>query len=901
MLTRLSGQSRMPPTYHLRSNRHRLLRLAGVLLAASISAIASAQTTPPAPKSVAPLEVELTHSLNSDTLHAGDEILAKLRTDWTDGSCHLTAAAVLHGRVEQADHPANRPDQVAISFHYLCHDEPKQLIWLALLAPEPVDGGHKVLKQALHNSSFGEGGGLGRPGNTIADFAAHSLDMSGRQNPSFPAFTETAKDRKKNRPDTIKTGQVWNLPHLTLAVGAGPEDSTILSSTEQHAKLQPGSLLVLLPASAAVITTASPHAPTPLEVELTRSLNSETLHLGDTVMTKVKGDWTDGTCKLANATVLHATVASLDLAARHTSIALSFHYTCDLTEKTQKLIWLSLLAPEPADDGHRLMRAGFRSPSFGEGGGLGDPGNTQANPVDMSGRQNAVMPLSYQDSDTDRKGPNQIKTGQVWKLSHLKLDVGKGPDSSTVLSSTEKTLHLPIGSILVLLPESAAYKPATPVVAPTAPKPQHPIAVKLPPELAPCRPPSCTTFASPITAPAAPAPVQTIPLDRLGYGRLKAAEMLDLDFGAAVAFLGNDQLLFTFNPHTLVPREPGDRPEDHPHMVRAVLFDRRSGRAERNEEWRVPDTKQYLWVVDGEHVVVHDGDRLRWLGPGLLETQSLALGGPLAWLQMSPDRRHYAVAVIHELHTPKEHAALAQSDAAGPEEQVRVRFLDGRLEREGEEVGSSRALPPVLLSTGRVQLWRTGSDTYYLRETPWATPDKPTDAEAKPTPNPPSGDPPPHTFARTQSSCVPRLRSLTGDLLLEEGCRTSTDDHWIKVFHQDGAPVLETVVHWREFSLLSAESADAGLFTITTAEMNVDHVRNSPFHGADLARETVRLHRAADGRELFCARLRDPLPARQPVALSPAGDELAVIDGDTLLLYATPTPAQSATAQSAQR
>ncbi len=657
-------------------------------------------------------------------------------------------------------------------------------------------------------------------------------------------------------------------------------------------------LVASVPLLAESTASSAPKPAIALQLQLVRSLNSATLHVGDHVMTKVIEDWADGACRLGKATVLEATVVSLDPAAKRTSLALSFHYTCTATEKTQKLVWLSLLAPEPADDGHGLMRAGFRSPSFGESGGLGDPGNTQANHVDMAGRQNAVMPLSYQNSEADKKGPEHIKTGQVWKLSHLRLDVGKGPDDSTIVSSTDKTLHLPVGSTFVLLPEAAAYQAtvATAAITASIPKPERAAAAKLPPELGPCRPPACTTFASPITGPPAPAPVQTIPLEGLGYSRLKAAEMLDLDFGAAVAFLGKDQLLFTFNPHTLVSRDrpdgTQDRPEDQPHMVRAVLFDRRSGRAERTEEWRVPDTKQYLWVVDGEHVVVHDGDRLRWLGPGLLETQSLRLGGPLAWLRMSPDRRHYAVGVVHELHTSREHTALAQSDAAGPEEQVRLRFLNARLDREGEQVGSSRAMPPVLLDSGRVDLWRTGSDIYYLRETPWATADKPSEATLS-TGKSEAGEvtAKPRSFARVESACVPKLRSLAGNLLMEEGCRNLVDDHWIKVFHQDGSPVLQTVVHWREFSLVSAEISEGGLFAITTAEMNVDHVRNSPFHGVDLARETVRLHRGTDGREIFSARLRSPLPTPQPVALSPDGQELAVIDGDRICLYQTVTPA----------
>ena len=185
----------------------------------------------------------------------------------------------------------------------------------------------------------------------------------------------------------------------------------------------------------------------------------------------------------------------------------------------------------------------------------------------------------------------------------------------------------------------------------------------------------------------------------------------------------------------------------------------------------------------------------------------------------------------------------------------------------------------MLLSSGRVDLWRTGSDTYYLRETPWTAAGKLTADK-------------PRSFARIPSACVPKLKSLAGDLLLEEGCRNVDEDHWIKIFHADGSPVLESVLHWREFSLMAADNPGAGLFAISTAELNVDHVRNSPFHASDLARETVRIYRTLDGHETSATRLRFPLPARQPVAFSPAGDQVAVIDGDSLLLYAVGSSAQ---------
>ena len=116
----------------------------------------------------------------------------------------------------------------------------------------------------------------------------------------------------------------------------------------------------------------------------------------------------------------------------------------------------------------------------------------------------------------------------------------------------------------------------------------------------------------------------------------------------------------------------------------------------------------------------------------------------------------------------------------------------------------------------------------------------------------------------------------------------------MRVLRADGSPVLDTAIRWREFAPTAVSNAAGDLFALTTAGMDVDHVRGSPFHGTDLAAETVRVHRASDGREVFSIRLQAPLPARQPVALSPGGREIAVIDGGKLLLYAATAGASTA-------
>ena len=209
------------------------------------------------------MEVDLSHGLNSAKLHPGDRIEAKLMADWTDGACNLPHKSVLLGEVKSLSSPEAVPQAVAVLFHYACEGSaPQRLIWLALMAPEPVEvldtHGNPVSTQAFRSSSFGEGDPL-RPSGTKTG------DMAGRSNPSLPLFTGTKADNGSLRPSTVKTGQVWHLPKLAMAVGTAPGGSTLITSSEKQVKVPAHAVLVLMPEKAALLpletATAKPAQP----------------------------------------------------------------------------------------------------------------------------------------------------------------------------------------------------------------------------------------------------------------------------------------------------------------------------------------------------------------------------------------------------------------------------------------------------------------------------------------------------------------------------------------------------------------------------------------------------------------------------------------------------------------
>jgi len=340
-----------------------------------------------------------------------------------------------------------------------------------------------------------------------------------------------------------------------------------------------------------------------------------------------------------------------------------------------------------------------------------------------------------------------------------------------------------------------------------------------------------------------------------------------LDYRAAVAFPGPDQLLLVFDPHRLVDRNVLDRPEDHAHMIRAVLFDLSSRKILKFTDWRVSDDRQVLWQAADGRVILHQGNALRWYGPGLVEEKQLVLSGPLDFFRTSPDGRHFAVGIFRELHSPDEHQRLMKANANDPEEQVEVRLLDANLKQIFSGQQSSHAFAPLLLNDGSVELHLAKGDQFYLKERAW------------------DGT---HftSFARVASTCIPQVSGLLSDIVVVETCPSAKVEHRILVLREDGSPVLETSSALENFSPLAVAGSDT--FALSMLDGGAEYNRNNVFKAESLAAEIISVYRSADGRLLALQKLSSPLASHQPVSLAPDGSTMAVLDGEQIRGYIIP-------------
>jgi hypothetical protein len=425
---------------------------------------------------------------------------------------------------------------------------------------------------------------------------------------------------------------------------------------------------------------------TPIQAELVKRLDADKLRPGDSVLARVQLGWNGPTCQLRPGDILQARVVSqkpYSKTSKTSELALLFEEG-QCGETAMKPLWLTPAAMVSADRGRDpTLQPSEEHQALSDAVGLALHGSTRS-------VSEAAETVRYEPGRTVYvsrprvAAPKQLKTGQVVGIPHLKLLVGQGPEGSSILSSTGRQLRLNAGTQLVLFLNLAA----TSVEAPEKKShgttmPDHSkegtAALSDPPKIADeaeiCEPPSCQAAFGDLPSESQSHEADLVlPLKALGYSPPSSErDMFRFDFHAAVAFLGPNQLLFTFDPHVLVKRtqfEAASAPEMR--IIRAVVLDLATRQVIRIVDWRVPDSNQYLWPLGGEQVLVHVGDDLRVYGPGLEPRQKISLGAPLAFVRGSPSLAYFAIGVIRERHTPEIHRQLQEAEEREPEEDIEV-------------------------------------------------------------------------------------------------------------------------------------------------------------------------------------------------------------------------------------
>ena len=337
---------------------------------------------------------------------------------------------------------------------------------------------------------------------------------------------------------------------------------------------------------------------------------------------------------------------------------------------------------------------------------------------------------------------------------------------------------------------------------------------------------------------------------------------------AAVCFLGEDQLLITFNAHPLIVRSQDESSRlASPRVIRVLLFSITTGKIIRAEDWRVPDEGTYLWPLDGGRVLAHVGGILAIYGPGLVMERQWTPLGDVRFLRVSPSRHLIVAAVTHERHTPDQHRRLA--DFLGPQESVEEDFdltvLDGQLNVETTRRLQQAPTLSEVLDTGLILNERGARDTWGVRELNW-------DGKSR-------------QIVRVISPCPLRVETLPTNLILLVGCSLDEEHAWYKVIRSSGKTLLTGSI--TSNGLLEHADAPAGadVFAIGIAQASHPVDFGQGIATSDFQNVAVSVYRISDGHRLYAARSSKGAVNRQSFALSNAGDRLAILSGETVSLY----------------
>ena len=621
----------------------------------------------------------------------------------------------------------------------------------------------------------------------------------------------------------------------------------------------------------------------PVEAELLVHVRVHTLKQGDLVYARVAAEWSGPGCVLRRGATLEAKVVEVtphSSSSSNSALALSFaRAQCGKSDMEPfALVLAAVAAPDDADSGSvstdlPMVFGGNTGPSAPSAGMLRSS-LAEVDPMLVNLHRFPVTP--------------SLRAGDVLGIRGVKLSVGTGPESSSVLTRSGHDLELDPHTRFLLVPTSVTGAKAG-ANAPSGTPPGVPTtgtaglttrstatAPDQPPQedLDTCDPPACSMVANTDFAAIESGIQSNVAINSLGYAPRIQTEIEEPGQDETLAYLSPTELLVAFNPHRLVPRYGVDSPGATVRVIRAALIDTTTRKIVRTVDWRLPDTKQYLWILDRQRVLVHVGNELRVYGAGLTVEARIALAGQLAFVRTSPDGKILAIGVIKERHAPELHAKLRASLGQEPEEDVDILVLNQKFETIASAASTSDRLPPTLLNEGQVKLLLQAGQAgqrdkhYRLELRTW-------DNLAR-------------NLGSFTSGCMPQVSSLSPDLILLVTCERINQARDFRVIRPTGKLVLRGQSMLKELGHAAVGDTQSKEFAMRIFEADEPVLPGEVYRPANLQTAELEVYRSDNGKHLFSVHVSDPAASSGGYALSPGGGQLAILTRDRLALYTMP-------------
>ena len=631
-----------------------------------------------------------------------------------------------------------------------------------------------------------------------------------------------------------------------------------------------------------------------VRAQLLKSVHAQGMKAGETFFLKTSADWKQGDCTILANTLITAQVQAVESKPHHLAWKLLFQEVpCAAAPGSLRvplLIAMESLDVVPTDGLSRLGTARAEANTITS---LFNP--SQPSSVAIPGGSPAGYTAQTAYSQTQTFGlegsAESLLTGQVRGMRGVSMDLpGATPVTTLNTTAADITLRNYTTFLLTFAP-AAAQAPApeersaspreekAALRAATAPRPAA--APEEPADF--CATADCVTLTSaPAAASLAPAASSawSVPLARMGFLTRPTHSLSSLDKTASVYSLGADELLLTFDLHTLVHRSRSDQQQFagqtfQPHNVRAVVLSRQDGRVKLIRDWTVSDDlAPAVWGLPDGRVLAHIGHDLVALGPDLKPQARFPLPGPVLFLSLSPAGKLLLLATVHEQHTAAEHDKLTHFLA--PNEAIQEDYdltgLRADLSSLGTRLLTHEPLQPALLADALLQARQMHENSWELTSTTWAGQNT--------------------VLAHLHSGCPLKMDSLPGDLLVVRGCASNESvETWYNVLDSHGKALIKGKTAAGD--LLQQAEADRAGTVFAIASSHFDH----PVHRGDSLLEAafqnlaVTVYRKANGQQLFRTELSTGSSQQHTFCLTPGGEALVVLTGDTLESFLLPQPA----------
>ncbi len=394
-------------------------------------------------------------------------------------------------------------------------------------------------------------------------------------------------------------------------------------------------------------------------------------------------------------------------------------------------------------------------------------------------------------------------------------------------------------------------------------------------------------------------PALRIPLEPLDF---QALPQQVLSSGASILtlhYVDAKHLLLTFNRRRLMKRIPDDPETDVDRNIDAVLLELPSGKVLARTSWRLHDPGQYLWSLGNGDFLLRQRNALTMLQPlsGLAsgdafrEQPFVKSNRPIGSVLVSPSGDLLTLETLDRSpYLPRQKkpspgtsgyaaaaaAAASAGDAAAEEPQSLVQIDFFRLQRSSEEklglvrAGTVASRNMVLIpidSDGFLSVLDEGSSHWAFNF------------------NSHAGKV--NELSPFDSSCHPIPFLVSRSEFVAFGCRGGTDPRALGGFNLRGEEMWEQTFT-DSFTAPSFSFAPAaGRFALSRLTTSSPVAPEQEIN-AGFTAQTVTVYQTESGRQVFSLNCNPILRASENFALSPNGDDLAVLNNGAVEIYSLP-------------